>query len=450
MKISTIFVQNLAYRIIRSKGVFSPINYIFEIMYKFSGKIKNFSLALMLVGILGIALSFFVADRAVRHYSHQHAETAKELVVENLHDEHSIHMIKNRPWAALYVALLFFFLLSLCSLAFYAIQQVAKVGWSVVLFRIMEAIAAYLPVGGILLMVFFVLSALHLNHLFVWMSPEVVASDDIIQAKIGYLNIPFFLTRSVIYILGWFLYQQNIRKLSLQQDSLNHHKNYLKIFKRSAAFLVFFLVTESMMSWDWIMSLDPHWFSTLFGWYVFASMIVTAITSIAMLTIYLKKQGYLVQVNSSHLHDLAKFMFGFSIFWTYLWFSQFVLIWYANIPEEVTYFKSRFNDYALPFLGMLVLNFVFPLLLLMNSDFKRISWFVTFTGIIILIGHYIDIYVMIMPATVGDHWFFGLPEIASLCFVFGLFLFTTFRALSKAPLQVKNNPFLKESLQHHS
>ena len=203
------------------------------------------------------------------------------------------------------------------------------------------------------------------------------------------------------------------------------------------------------MSWDWIMSVDPHWFSTLFGWYVFASMIVSGITVIALLAIFLKAKGYLEFVNDSHLHDLAKYMFGFSIFWTYLWFSQFMLIWYANIPEEVTYFVTRIEDYNLPFFGMLIMNFIFPILLLMNSDFKRVPWFIVITGIVLLFGHYIDIFNMIMPATVGDRWFIGIPEIGSILLFAGLFLFIVFTALTKAPLLAKGNPFIKESENFH-
>ena len=204
-----------------------------------------------------------------------------------------------------------------------------------------------------------------------------------------------------------------------------------------------------MMSWDWIMSVDPHWFSTLFGWYVFASMFVSGITTIALVTIYLKSKGYLEFVNDSHLHDLAKFMFGISIFWTYLWFSQFMLIWYANIPEEVTYFATRFEYYKLPFFGMLVMNFIFPFLVLMNSDYKRIPWFIVMAGIVVLIGHYLDVYNMIMPATVGSRWGFGMAEIGAIMLFAGLFLITIFYALSKAPLLAKRNPFVKESELFH-
>lgn len=435
-------------------------------MYTFSSKLKTLSLALMIIGLLGVGYGFLSTPDSVEevkvqlqesHNAHaevaapvDHAATESGVTVqaEDAHAEHVYHLLKNKPWSALYVALFFFFMISLGALAFYAIQHVSQAGWSIVLFRVMEAITAYLPVGGVLLFVFFVLSATQ-NHLFTWMDSEVVKNDMLIQNKAGYLNVPFFLIRAAIYIIGWVLYRNYARKLTIAQDAANDLSNYRKLFKSSAAFLVFFLVTESMMSWDWIMSLDPHWYSTLFGWYVFSSLIVSAITTIALISIYLKGKGYLEFVNNSHLHDLAKFMFGFSIFWSYLWFSQFMLIWYANIPEEVTYFVTRFNDYKVPFLGMVVLNFVFPLLILMNSDFKRVPWFIVTAGIIVLIGHYIDIFVMIMPATVGDQWFIGISEISSVILILGIFIYVVFNEMTKAPLLAKGSPFIKESEHFH-
>ncbi len=434
-------------------------------MYSFSSKLKTFSFALMIIGLLGVAYGFLSTPNSVEdvkimlqenHESHENEKSnqkndsqAKNAISEDAHAEHVFHLLKNKPWSALYTALFFFFIISLGTLAFYAIQHATQAGWPVVLYRVMEAIAAYLPIGGILLFVFFVLSSLHLNHLFIWMDPEIVKNDEIIQNKTAYLNIPFFLIRAAFYIVAWVFYQWHSRKLSIAQDTANDLSNFTKLFKRSAAFLVFFLITESMMSWDWIMSLDPHWFSTLFGWYVFSGMIVSGITTIALVTIYLKGEGYLEFVNNSHLHDLAKYMFGFSIFWAYLWFSQFMLIWYANIPEEITYFVTRFNDYKVPFLGMVVLNLLFPLFILMSSDYKRASWFIVFTGIVILIGHYINVYVMIMPATVGDQWFFGIPEISSILLVLGIFIYVVFTTLTKAPLLAKGSPFLKESEDFH-
>ncbi|MGH2665894.1 quinol:cytochrome C oxidoreductase [Flavobacterium sp.] len=365
------------------------------------------------------------------------------------HLEHVLHQLQNKPWAAFYVAALFFMLISLGVLAFYAIQQAAQAGWSPVLFRVMEAITSYLVPGAIIVYVILVLSGLHFNHLFIWMDESVVAEDKLLQSKSGYLNVPFFLIRAAIFMGGWILYRHFSRKNGLALDATNDLTYYKKNFKLSAGFLAFFLVSESMMSWDWIMSVDPHWFSTLFGWYVFASFIVSAVTVIALVTLYLKSRGYLEYVNNSHFHDLAKFMFGFSVFWTYLWFSQFMLIWYANIPEEVVYFKFRIEHYNLPFFGMVVMNFVFPILILINTDFKRVPWIISMAGIVILAGHYLDFHNMIYPATVGDQWFIGLSEISSIAFFAGLFIFVVFTALTKEPLLPKGNPLVEESKHFH-
>lgn len=382
------------------------------------------------------------------HGDDAHANNSEHEAEEHemSHEEHVLHQLHNRPYAALYVAAFFFFMIALGVLAFYAIQYASQAGWSPVLFRVMEGITSYVLPGGIivLLIAFFADS-----HLFVWMDPDVVAHDELIQGKSGWLNKTGFMIRGAIFLAGWVLYRQFSRKFSLAQDTADDNRNFKKNFRISAGFLVFYIYTESMMSWDWIMSVDPHWFSTLFGWYVFASMFVSGITVIAMITIYLKSKGLLEFVNDSHIHDLAKFMFGISIFWTYLWFSQFMLIWYSNIPEEVTYFVTRIEDYKLPFFGMVAMNFIFPLLLLMNSDYKRIPWFVVMAGIVILGGHYLDIFNMIMPATVGDRWFIGIPEIGSILLFGGLFLLIVFWSLGKHPLLAKRNPLVEESKNFH-
>jgi len=384
------------------------------------------------------------------HDSEVHTEDIRESDDHgtDAHAEHVLHQMHNRPYAALYVAAFFFFMISLGVLAFYAIQYAAQAGWSPVLFRVMGAITYYLLLGAL-----FVLGIAWWagDHIFIWMDPDVVAHDELIQAKAGWLNKTWFLIRGLIFITGWSLYRYFSRKFSLAQDlaDLNDNSNFKNNFRISAGFLVFYIYTESIMSWDWIMSVDPHWFSTLFGWYVFASMFVSGITVIALITIYLKSKGLMEFVNDSHLHDLAKFMFAISVFWTYLWFSQFMLIWYANIPEEVTYFVTRIEDYNLPFFGMIILNFIFPFLVLMNSDYKRVPWFIVMAGIVILFGHYIDVFNMIMPATVGDRWFIGIPEISAILLFLGLFIFIVFYALSKAPLLAKGNPFIKESEHFH-
>jgi hypothetical protein len=391
------------------------------------------------------------ADEAKNHEKDAKIDEEKE---HHAHLEHVLHQLQNKPWAALYVACIFFLLISMGVLAFYAIQQVAQAGWSPVLFRVMQGITAYLPVASVIFFVLLLLSGFHVNHLFVWMKEgvDVVGHenyDKLIAGKTGYLNVAFWLSRAAIFLLGWNLYRYLSRKNCLAQDESNDNSFYKKNFKMSAAFLVFFIVSESIMAWDWIMSVDPHWFSTLFGWYVFASFFVSGITTISIVTLYLKSKGYLENVNTSHIHDLSKFMFGISVFWTYLWFSQFMLIWYSNIPEEVTYFKTRIEQYNLPFFGAVVMNFIFPFLVLINTDFKRITGIVVFAGIVILLGHYIDFFNMIMPATVGDQWFIGVPEIGSLMFFLGLFIYVVFTALTKAPLTPKRNPFIEESKHFH-
>ncbi|CAN1556751.1 hypothetical protein MCETHM1_02431 [Flavobacteriaceae bacterium] len=453
-------------------------------MYTFSSKLKTFSFVLMAIGLLGIGYGFLTAPKDIQqveallaaetHGGHGEAkhetaapahnsETAatehgkletekhdvKEVSEHKEHLEHVFHQLQNKPWAALYVACIFFMLLSMGTLAFYAIQQVAQAGWSPVLFRVMQAITAYLPVGSVLFFIFLLLCGLHFNHLFIWLDPEVVAHDKIIAGKSGYLNFPFWIVRAAIFLLGWNAYRYFSRKNCLAQDESSDNSFYKKNFNISAMFLVFFIVTESIMSWDWIMSIDPHWSSTLFGWYVFASFFVSGITMIAMVTVYLKSRGYLENVNSSHIHDLAKFMFGISVFWTYLWFSQFMLIWYANIPEEITYFVTRIQVYNLPFFGAVVMNFLFPILILINTDFKRITWILVMAGISILLGHYIDFFNMIMPGTVGGSWFIGISEIASVLFFLGLFIFVVFSALTKVPLLPKRNPYIEESKHFH-
>ena len=442
--------------------------------YKFSNRVRNFSVILMALGIIGLAYGFLSAPSSLEEAHamiadghHKESEHSEDILNQennsgnsysyqkesssdhNDHGEHLLHKLQNKPWAALYVAALFFMMISLGTLAFYAIQRASQAGWSPVLYRVMEGITAYLLPGCLIVFLILLLSGFHMNHLFIWMDSKVVAHDEIIKAKIGYLNTPFFLLRAGFYILGWCAYRYFSRKFSLAQDKAKDIIYHKKNFRISAAFLVFFIVTESMMSWDWIMSIDPHWFSTLFGWYVFASMFVSGITVIALTAIYLKSKGYLDLVNDSHIHDLGKFMFGISIFWTYLWFSQFMLIWYSNIPEEVTYFITRIEDYNLPFFSMLALNFILPLLILMNSDYKRVNYFIVMTGIIIIIGHYIDVFNMIMPSAVGDKWFIGISEISAFMFFAGLFIYVVFKEISKAPLYPTGDPFIEESKRYH-
>jgi hypothetical protein len=164
--------------------------------------------------------------------------------------------------------------------------------------------------------------------------------------------------------------------------------------------------------------------------------------------LYLKKKGYLPNVNESHIHDLGKWTFATSFLWSYLWFSQFMLIWYANIPEETTYHLTRIKDFKFLYFGMFIINFAFPMLLLMSRDAKRHAGVLTFVGMVVLFGHWVDVYIMVMAGSMGGSAYIGFMEIGLMLLVLGIFIKVVLNNLSKAPLTVKNHPFLDESIHH--
>jgi hypothetical protein len=437
-------------------------------MFEFTGKAKTLAYILILVGIVTWTVGYMINSSdhssdtdehhteavANDHAAHESATHHEGDHAVATHDDHSAHQRQNRPWAALLVNSFFFMALGLGALFFLAVQYAASVGWSAGLTRVMESVALFMPFPLAIILVLMLLGQFHIHHIWHWMDPELYVEggehyDEIIAGKRGFLNFGFFFIRALIYLAGWTLAAIWFRKNSMKEDEVGGDLYYKKNFRLGAIFLVFYGVTSSTSAWDIIMSIDTHWFSTLFGWYTFAGIFVTSLAGMLMLTIYLKGQGYMDWINENHLQDLGKFMFAFSVFWTYLWFSQFMLIWYSNIPEEVTYYMQRFGEYKLLFFTMLVLNFAFPVLLIMSRDAKRTQGLLVFAGIIVLIGHWLDHYIMIMPGTVGSHYGFGLLELGPMIFYFGLYILVVFRNLSKAPLLQKNHPMIHESKVFH-
>lgn len=362
--------------------------------------------------------------------------------------------VGQRIWANLLVNGFYFMAIALGATFFIAVQFVAEAGWSAGLRRVPEAIMQYLPIGCGVVFLCILGSQLHLNHLYHFMDkdlydPSSEHYDEIIAGKGAFFNPVFYWFRILAYFIGWSLFMRAFRKRSLQEDMQESFDRHRKSMDFAAWFLVFFAVSSSTMAWDIIMSIDTHWFSTLFGWYVFAGVFVSAIITITLVVIHLKERGYFEHINENHLHDLAKFMFAFSVFWTYLWTSQFLLIWYSNIPEEVTYYLDRWENYKFIWILNVVINFVFPFLVLMTRDAKRRWGTVKFVGFIILIGHWLDVFIMVMPGTVKEHWGFGPLEIGMLLSFLGLFMYVILSSLTKAPLVAKNHPFLVESKHHH-
>ena len=362
----------------------------------------------------------------------------------------------NRPWAAFLVNSIFFLGIGIGTLFFLAIQYAAQVGWSAGLIRVFEAVAMFvgIPLLGILFLA--VTGGMHMHHLWHWMAegimdPASANYDPIIAGKEAYLNVPFFTVRTLAYLVIWAGAAYLLRRNSLREDAMPKGQNlFFTQRKLAATFIVLYAVTSSTSAWDWVMSIDTHWFSTLFGWYTFAGMFVTAMTVLNLLVMYLRLNNHLPWINANHQHDLGKFMFAFSVFWTYLWFSQYMLIWYSNIPEEVTYYLPRFKgEYKPLFVMMVAMNFIFPILVLMSRDAKRIFGFIGLAAVFVLAGHWMDHYIMIMPGAVGYDYGFGFAELGGILFYAGLFLWVTLSQLAKAPLKLQNHPMLTESEHFH-
>ncbi|MCB0484077.1 MAG: quinol:cytochrome C oxidoreductase [Flavobacteriales bacterium] len=358
-----------------------------------------------------------------------------------------------RLWSNLLINGFFFLGISVAALFFFAVNYAAESGWWVVLKRVLEAIGAYLPFGAVVLLLVFIAGAMHWHHLYHWMDPAVsdpssASFDEIIAGKGGYLNLPFFFLRFFLFVGVWYWFWKRFRTRSLEEDLGFERSRHFRNVRDAAIFLVFFGYSSSAASWDWIMSIDTHWFSTLFGWYTFSGMWLTAMVTLSLLVIWLKKLGYLQQVNESHIHDIGKWVFATAFLWTYLFFSQFMLIWYSNIPEEVTYFMARINHYPWLYWGMFTVNFIFPLIALMDRDSKRNKYLLTITGIVLLCSHWANVYLMVTPGTMQQHGSIGLIEVGMALGFAGLFIFVVLNALAKAPLVARNHPFYEESLHH--
>jgi hypothetical protein len=395
--------------------------------FTISSKAKSLTLILMVLGVVGIALGAWLEF--------------------GYHDGGA--RFTQRFLANLLIDSFFFFAIGLGALYFLALQYATETGWYASIKRVIESVAGYLPYGiGFMLITLLTITFLKGADIYVWMDPKTLEHDTLIQGKSAYLNVTFFWIRTVAYMAVYYIFWTGFRKRSLEEDKIGGTDLHFKNYRKGATFLVFFAVFSSTSAWDWIMSIDAHWFSTLFGWYVFAGMWCSTMIVLVTLTLYLKKQGYLQKVNENHIHDLGKWTFATSFLWSYMWFSQFMLIWYANIPEEVTYYITRIEHFKGLYFGMFFINFAFPMLLLMSRDAKRHAGMLTAVGVIIFAGHWMDLYIMVMGGSMGHHAYVGALEIGMALFFLGFFIRTILSNLTKAPLMPVNHPFLDESVHH--
>ncbi len=349
-----------------------------------------------------------------------------------------------RFWTAWLVNHWYFWMVALGALFFIAVNYVTEGGWYVLLKRVYEALSTYVWVGGIF--TFAVLLGMH--SLYHWTHEPL---DALLQKKVAYLNESGFIMRMIVYVAVWSFFAWRLRSLSLAEDRA---EDPLKVYGRakvwSVVYILLFGITLSVASWDLLMSLEPHWYSTMYAVYAFAGMFVAGTAAAILMTYFLKRNGYLKLVNENHYHDLGKFLFAFSIFWAYIWFGQYMLIWYANIPEEVVYFYRRLvtGEYAFLFWGMLVINFAIPFLFLMRNDEKRKLKWLAFVALIVMVGRWFDVYLLVAPGVLGANWSIGIMEVGFFLFYLGLLGYVVLSALAKAPLYPQQHPYLVESVYH--
>ena len=380
------------------------------------------------------------------------------------HAANGEHTSSTRFWAVLLQNSVFWLLVVNASMFFICVTTMAMGGWQVALRRVPEAISSVVPILGTI--TFVILMAIvwgDRTDIYEWLDKNAVAKDHILNGKKGFLSPMFFTVWSFITIFLWWLLGKKMRSMSLQSDKngqMDYETGKKWVFKNtvyaSLFTVVFTLTVASTIPWLWLMSIDAHWYSTMYSWYTFASTFVSGMSLVALFVIYLKNRGQLEYVTEEHLHDLGKFMFAFSIFWTYLWFSQYMLIWYSNQPEETKYFIQRIGtaDHAGPYRGIfflnLIVNFLCPILILMKKGVKRNWTMVTFMAVLIIFGHWIDFYQMVMPGTLHEKAELMPFEFGVACLFIGLIMWGVGRYLTNNSLLMKNHPFLKESMIHHT
>lgn len=421
--------------------------------FEIPGGLKKWSYALMGVGVLTLILGIIFLHPFSAGHGEGHGAEAYGAT---------------KFWMALMHNSIFWLLVVAASFFFISATTLAQAGWPLVFRRVPEAISGSMnvlgPVTLVILLAYVWLSNDH--HIYHWKDVEHVKHDEKLLHKSAFLNPTFYTILSVTAVGLWIWFRSSFRKNSIAEDLApkGERSFYWKSLAIAAAFLVTYgLTVLSTLPWMWLMSIDAHWYSTMYSWYTFASSWVAGLSLMMLFVVYLKNHGYLEFVNEEHIHDIGKFMFAFSVFWTYLWFSQFMLIWYSNQPEETVYFIERLGfggkgdgTFRGIFLLNLLINFLAPLLILMRRGSKRNYTVVTFMAVLIIFGHWLDFYQMITPGplkelgkesnTIG-HFVYSLGIGAGFL---GLVIFLTGKYLTKAKLLPKNHPLVKESIIHHT
>lgn len=352
-----------------------------------------------------------------------------------------------RGWANLLLNNVYFVSLAVGALLFVSIQRVTHSGWSAGFIRVPEAMAAYLPVAAVL----FLLMIFGAHSLYHWSHTHEVANDPLLAHKAPYLNLPFWIIRMVIYFALWILMFMIIRRLSLKEDSKGGLEIFKKLEHRSKVYIFIVIITFTFAMIDWIMSIDAHWYSTIFAIRNFVAAFHHAAIVITFIVLLMNQRGHFPFLNKSHLGDFARYIFMLCIIWGYFWFAEFMLIWYANIPEETAYFLPRVQGegWRFFFFANIAINWFIPFVLLMPKATARNPTFLKIVIPILIVGQFIDLYIQIFPGTLGEQ-VLGFQEIGSFVGFAGLFMLVTGWALSRANLYPVNHPYMEECKGHHT
>ncbi len=379
-----------------------------------------------------------------------------------------------RFWSNFLHNSIFFTGIALMALFMLAASITAWAGWYTVIKRVWEAYALFLIPGLVLMLIIALGIWGGWHHLYHWADTKAVAVDEVLKGKSSFLNKNWYLFGTLLFVGIWIFIATRIRSLSLDQDKHGDanftHSKKMRIWGAAALPIIGFL--SAAMLWEWAMSVDAHWYSTMFAWYASASLMVAMIALTTILLIALKVRGYFPLVNIEHLHILGIYLFAFSIFWTYLWFDQFMLIWYGNIPEETTYFFTRLHQYTVLFYINIFFNFVVPFLVLLRNDTKRKYGTLMFISCILVISHWLDFFLMLKPGIIhtaleltsqaagggeiphtGMIPGFTIPgfqEIGTFIGFLGGFFYFVFGRLASASLVPGRDPYLLESVTHHA
>jgi hypothetical protein len=353
-------------------------------------------------------------------------------------------------WANYLITNYYFFSLAMGGAFFFVIQSISHSGWSSAFKRVSEAMMSYIPFAAL----FFLLLWFGMNDLYKWTHKDILALDPLIQHKSVYLNIPFFFARMILYFLLWILFIRKLRWISLQEDLADpaNTDRIMNLFGKtelySKVFIFILAITFSLAAFDWIMSIDVKWYSTIFALKNLVAAFLHGISILALIVFILFKRGYFPFFNEYHLHDFSRYIFMLSIVWGYFWFAQFMIIWYGNIPEETAYYNVRWQEgWKVLFFLEIGLNWFVPFMLLLPVKTSRNMTLVTVVIVFLIIGQYIDLFVQVIPGTSGA-FEIGWISVGTFLGYAGLFALVVATTLSKAKIIPSNHPYLDESLNH--